>query len=247
MKFIYGRKPVIEALENNANIERIYARFGIEKHFLYKIKKISSINKIPLSVISKKKFEELQNKKNSQGIIAKLSSIKYFSLDEVITDLRKKTYPIVLMLERIQDPRNLGAILRTAACASVDAVIITSRESCDITETAIKTSAGGVFQLKICKMDNLKEAIERLKEIDFFIVCSSLEDATSYDEINYNRPIALIFGNEEKGLKTSTLKLCDVKAKIPIEGKLDSLNVSVAAGIFLYEIIRQRKTISEKE
>lgn len=240
MEYIFGRKPVLEALQKNVNVERIYLKYGIENNFLFKIKRLAFQKKIPVSLISKKKFEELEKGRNSQGIIARITSIKLYKIEEIIKDLDLSKNPVILILERIQDPRNLGAILRTAACAAVDAVAITTKESCDITDTAIKTSAGGVFQLKISKIDNINQTIEFLKNHNFFIVGSSLETAEAYDKINYNNPVVLILGNEEKGLKKSTLKLCDKIAKIPIFGKMQSLNVSVAAGIFLFEIKRQQ-------
>ena len=144
------------------------------------------------------------------------------------------------MLDTIQDPHNLGAILRTAECSGVDGAVITSHNSADITETVEKTSAGAVSHLKICRVSNLNNSIKELKDAGFWIVGSSLDTDKNHSEVDYKMPVALVVGNEEKGIRKLVAENCDFLVRIPMKGKIQSLNVSVAAGILLFEILRQR-------
>jgi len=143
----------------------------------------------------------------------------------------------------IQDVHNVGAILRTAECANVNGVIITKRNSAPLNETVAKISAGAVEHLKICQVTNLSQTIDTLKQNGYWIVGSSLENAVDYSTIDYNMPTALIMGNEQKGIRRLTFEKCDHLIKIPMEGKIQSLNVSVSTGVILFEILRQRKNI----
>jgi 23S rRNA (guanosine2251-2'-O)-methyltransferase len=150
--------------------------------------------------------------------------------------------PLVLILDSIQDPHNLGAIFRTAECAGVDGIIITINQSSPITETVEKISAGAVSYLKICKVNNLVQIIERLKKEGYWIVGSMLtSESKNYTDIDFNMPLAVIVGNEEKGIRKLVAENCDFLSKIPMKGKIDSLNVSVATGILLFEVMRQRQ------
>ena len=149
--------------------------------------------------------------------------------------------PLILILDEIQDPHNVGAILRSAECSGVNGVILTKHNSATITSTVTKTSAGATEHLKICQVNNLSQTIDELKEKGFWIVGSSLENAKNYTEVDYKIPIALIVGNEEKGIRKLTASKCDFLVKIPMSGKIQSLNVSVATGILLFEILRQRR------
>lgn len=151
-------------------------------------------------------------------------------------------FPLILILDSIQDTHNVGAILRSAECSGVDGIIITKHNSAPINETVFKTSAGAVEHVKICPVNNLVQAIEELKENGYWIVGSSLDNSTPYTEVDYKMPVALIVGNEEKGIRKLTADKCDILVRIPMKGKIQSLNVSVAAGILLFEIQRKRSS-----
>ena len=159
---------------------------------------------------------------------------KYFSLQDIIQSSKEKTYPLILILDSIQDTHNLGAILRTAECAGVDGVLITKHNSAPINETVTKTSAGAIEHLKICLVDNLVNAIKELKDNGFWIFGSYLNDAKHYDMMDYKLPAAIILGNEEKGIRKLVAENCDFLIKIPMLGKIQSLNVSVSAGILTF-------------
>ncbi len=145
------------------------------------------------------------------------------------------------MLDSIQDTHNLGAILRTAECTGVHGVIITKHNSAPVNETVVKTSAGATEHIKMCSVNNLANALKELKEKGFWIIGTSLEDAVDYTTVDYKIPAAIVMGNEEKGIRRLTADLCDTLIKIPMGGKIQSLNVSVAAGVILFEVLRQRR------
>jgi 23S rRNA (guanosine2251-2'-O)-methyltransferase len=161
-------------------------------------------------------------------------------LENIISGAKSSSNPLILILDSIQDTHNVGAILRTAECSGVNGVIVTKYNSAPINATVVKTSAGATEHVKIAQVNNLANTIKVLKESGFWIVGSSLDDAKLYTEVDFTVPIALIVGNEEKGIRKLTADKCDFMVKIPMAGKLQSLNVSVATGILLFEVMRQR-------
>ena len=240
MQKVYGRKPVLEAINSGADIEVIYVLYGQHGDSVNKIFTAAKEHGIKISQISSSKFQQIAGNLNTQGIIALKSSLKFYDLDELINESKKTEFPLLLLLDSIQDPHNLGAIMRTAECAGVDGVIITTNQSAPITETVEKISAGAVSHLKICRVNNLVRTIDDLKKKGFWIVGTSLAKSKAYTEIDYKIPVALVMGNEERGIRKLVSDSCDFLVKIPMKGKIDSLNVSVSTGILLFEINRQR-------
>lgn len=244
MQKIYGRKPVLEALKSDIELEVIYIAFGQHGDVIDQIFSAAKKRGIKITELSTQKFDILSKGQNSQGVIALKSSQKYFELDEIISESKRLKFPFLLLLDSIQDPHNLGAILRTAECAGVDGIIVTTNQSAPITDTVEKISAGAVSHLKICKVNNLVHSIEKLKKEGFWIVGSHLTaDSKNYTELDYKMPLALIVGNEEKGIRKLVAENCDFLIKIPMKGKIDSLNVSVSTGVLLFEMNRQRTLI----
>lgn len=241
MQKIYGRKPVLEAIKSGEEIEQIYIAFDQHGDVINQIFSAAKKNKIKVSQVSSAKFKEIEEGKNTQGVVALISSVKYFSLQEIINHSKKSELPFLLILDSIQDPHNLGAILRTAECAGVDGVILTTHESASINETVQKTSAGAASHLKICKIINLVQTIKELKDNGFWVAGSHLGNSKKYNEVDYKLPLVLIMGNEEKGIRELTAKNCDFLIEIPMKGKIQSLNVSVATGILLFEVLRNRQ------
>lgn len=241
MSIIIGRKPVLEALKADVDIEQIICSFGLKGESISQILNLARKKGIKIKEYSNQKFKELVQDQNSQGIAAVKSSYNYSSLQEVISKSKKSPLPLLLLLDSIQDPHNLGAIIRTAESAGVDGIVITIHNSAAITSTVEKTSAGAVSHVKIAQITNLNQTIKTLKEQGFWVVGSYLSNNTQdYTTIDYKIPIAIIMGNEEKGLHKHAAENCDFLASIPMLGKIQSLNVSVATGVLLYEIIRQR-------
>ena len=241
MNIISGRKPVLEALNSNEEIEQVYLLFGLQGNIINAIRIAAKKRGIKCNQIPLERFRTYTPDKNSQGVIALKQDFKFSSLDEILNEAKKSPLPLILVLDEIQDPHNVGAILRSAECSGVNGVILTKHQSATITSTVTKTSAGATEHLKICQVNNLSQTIDELKEKGFWIVGSSLENAKNYNEVDYKIPIALIVGNEEKGIRKLTASKCDFLVKIPMSGKIQSLNVSVATGILLFEILRQRK------
>jgi 23S rRNA (guanosine2251-2'-O)-methyltransferase len=240
MNLIIGRKPVLEALNSNDEIEQVYILFGQQGEIINAIRVAAKKRGIKCNQIPLEKFKTYSPDKNAQGVIALKQDFKFSSLDEILSDAKKKSLPLILILDEIQDPHNVGAILRSAECSGVNGIIITKHQSATITSTVTKTSAGATEHSKICQVNNLSQTIDELKEKGFWIVGSSLENAKNYTEVDYKIPIVLIVGNEEKGIRKLTASKCDFLVKIPMSGKIQSLNVSVATGILLFEILRQR-------
>jgi 23S rRNA (guanosine2251-2'-O)-methyltransferase len=240
MALIIGRKPVLEAINSGEELEQVYILHGQHGGIIDAIRISSKKRGIRCSEASSDKFRQITTNPNAQGVAAKKSHQKYFSLQEIIRSSQEKKYPLILILDSIQDTHNLGAILRTAECSGVDGVIITKYNSAPINETVVKTSAGATEHLKICMVDNLVNAIKELKENGFWIFGSYLANAKDYTLVDYKLPAAIVLGNEEKGIRKLVAENCDFLIKIPMLGKIQSLNVSVSAGIILFEVIRQR-------
>jgi len=255
--YIYGRNAVIEALNSGKEIEKIFIQFGNQGEAINKIYKLAKLAGVQCSNYDKKKFLQLENsifreigKDNSkslkdnktQGVIALMRPFELQNIDEFIskiTDLDKN--PFLIILDEISDPHNLGAIARTAECAGAIGLIMTERNSAPITPAAIKASAGALEHIPIIKAVNLITAIEKLKEAGFWVVGTDSDGKNQYTDKIYNSPTAIIIGSEGKGLRPSIAKHCDFIVKIPLMGKITSLNASVSAAIIMYEVLRQRK------
>ncbi len=240
MKKIYGRKPVLEALKSGEEIDQIYILYSQHSKPVNEIKKLAKRNGVKLSQLSQNKFNRLAGKENTQGVIAIISETKFLTLHELLEEISDVREPLLLLIDSVQDPHNLGAIFRTAEASGVNGVILTSRNTAPISDTVVKTSTGAVSYLKLCRVNNLVDTIKTLKKQGFWIVGSELGAKKKYTEVDYSGPIAVVVGNEEKGIRKLVAENCDFLVEIPMKGKIQSLNVSVATGILLFEIIRQR-------
>ena len=229
---IYGRNVAEEILKfNKKSVKKIYLQNDFSD------KKIISLlknEKLPLISKSKKDMDILANG-NHQGIILDVMDYQYYSLDDVLDDIN-----FVLILDHLEDPHNFGAIIRTAEAAGVDAIIVPQDRETLVNATVMKTSAGSLVRSKIVKVSNLVNAINKLKDNGFWVVGTAL-DGDDYREIDYSGKIGLVIGNEGKGMSPIVTKTCDFVATIPMYGKINSLNASVATGIMIYEVVRNRK------
>lgn len=237
---IIGRKPVLEALKSNQQLEKIFLLYGSSGEIINQIIGLARSRGIKVVESSSEKFNLVAGKTVHQGVAAVKSSIDYKSLEEIIQHSKKFTYPLLVILDSIQDPHNLGAIIRTCEGAGVHGIIITKHNSASINETVEKTSAGAVSHMLIHQAGNINHVIKNLKANDFWIVGAALENSKNYCEVDYKCPVALVLGNEEKGIRRLVAENCDFVVKIPMQGKIQSLNVSVSTGVILYEILRQR-------
>ena len=239
---IYGIRAIIEAIEAGKDIEKVYLKKELEGDLFKELESLIKSKRISSSYVPEIKIEKLSKGRNHQGAVAKVAPISFqdfeITINRIIKDIES---PIFLMLDQISDTRNFGAIVRTAECTGVSAIIIPKTGSAPITADAVKTSAGAIFNIPICKVDHIKDAIYYLQSCDVKIVAATEKtDNTIYD-VPLTGSHALIMGSEGRGINPSVLKIVDYKAKLPLLGKIESLNVSVATGAFLYEAIRQRQ------
>jgi 23S rRNA (guanosine2251-2'-O)-methyltransferase len=241
---IVGRNAVAEALKSGLNISKIYVLYSAHGGSLNEIFTLAKRNGVPIARADSKQFGELTSNlsrdESAQGIVATISKIKFEPLEAVIESASKSQFPLLLVLDRIQDPQNFGAILRSAAFFKVDGVIISKEQQAPVNETVIKTSAGGAFHLKIARETNLHQTIMSLKESGYWIATSAAKASLSISEMDTRVPLAIVIGNEGSGVKRILRDKSDMTFSIPQLGKIDSLNVSVATGIICYEILRQR-------
>jgi 23S rRNA (guanosine2251-2'-O)-methyltransferase len=237
---IFGTRAVIEAVEAGKDIEKIFIQKGLSNELYHQLRQALRGQAVPIQIVPAEKLKRITDK-NHQGVVAYLTEITYYSAEELLAAVFEKgKVPLVLVLDRITDVRNFGAIARGAECAGVDFIIIPSRGAAQINGDAIKTSAGALHRLKVCREDNLKVTLEYLKEAGLHIIsCHEKTDTLIY-EADFTQPTAVIMGSEENGISNEYLKRSDMQVKIPMVGKIASLNVSVATGIVLFEAVKQR-------
>ena len=238
---LFGIYPVIEALKAKQTIDKAYVQKGLQSSKIDAIVADLEALNTTISYVPLEKMEKLC-RSNHQGIILISSPIEFVALDTMVEAvLESKKTPLFLILDQLSDARNFGAIIRTAACTGVDGIIIQKQGSAPVNGDTVKTSAGAVFNVPICKVDHIKDAIFFLQGSGIKTVAATEKtDNTIYD-ISLAEPTAIIMGSEDRGVNPSVLKIVDEKAKLPMYGTIESLNVSVACGAFLYETVRQRQ------
>ena len=240
--YVYGVLPVIEALRaETRRIDKIWIADGARESRLTEIIDLCRSRSIAWSRVPRDSFtKHLEPGVNHQGVIAFASAADYVGVDEILAASGES--PLLLILDGVEDPRNLGAILRTAECSGADGVVIPERRAVGLTDTVAKSSAGAIEFVKVAKVPNLNRFIERIKELNIWVVGTSADAEMGYEEWDWTRPCALVLGGEGTGLHRLVAENCDVLVKIPMYGKIDSLNVSVAAGVILFEAKRQRSS-----
>lgn len=238
---IFGVKPVIEAINAGKEIDKLYIQRDISGSGLSELRNAIKKAKIPFSHVPIQKLNKMTSS-NHQGVVGYISPIDLVDIETLVHTLfeQGKT-PFILLLDKVTDVRNFGAIARTAECAGVDAIVVPKRESAQINGDAIKTSAGALNRIAVCKVNNLTDTVMFLQASGISVVaCTEKSDSTIY-EADYTVPTAIVMGNEERGVSNQILKIADAKGKIPMLGEISSLNVSVAAGIIIYEAVKQRQ------
>jgi 23S rRNA (guanosine2251-2'-O)-methyltransferase len=237
---IFGIRAVIEAINADKAIDKILLQKGLSNELFNQLRKALQGKEIPFQFVPPEKIKRITDK-NHQGVIAFLAEVTYYSTEDLLSQVFEKgKTPLVLILDRVTDVRNFGAIARSAECAGADFIIIPSRGSAQINGDAIKTSAGALHRLPVCREENLKTTIDYLKESGLQVIaCHEKTDKLIYDA-DLTKPTAIIMGSEENGISGEYLKRSDLQVKIPMPGNIASLNVSVATGIVLFEAVHQR-------
>jgi 23S rRNA (guanosine2251-2'-O)-methyltransferase len=239
-EIIYGTRAVIEAIRAGKEIEKIMIQSGLANDLLKELIALARENQVPYTFVPQEKLKKFTTK-NHQGVLCLIASVTYASLDNLIdrayTEGRE---PFLLILDRITDVRNFGAIARTAECAGIDGIVIGEKGSAPITSDAMKTSAGALNHLAVCREKDLKNTVRYLRENGIRIIACTEKANQSIFAIPLTGPIALIMGSEEDGISDALLRDADELVKIPMKGKIGSLNVSVATGVAIYEVVRAR-------
>jgi len=237
---IFGIRAVIEAIQNNETIDKIFVQKGLSGQLFQELQQKTKSGEYNISYVPVEKLNRLV-KGNHQGVVAKISPVQFADLaSEVEKALQQETAPLFLLLDQVDDVRNFGAIIRTAECCGVNAIIIQKKGGAPVTADTVKTSAGAIFKVPLIKVDHIKDAIFYMQGSGIKVVAATEKTDKLLYSVNFKEPTAMVMGNEGKGISESVLKLVDDKAKLPMQGSIGSLNVSVACGAFLYEVVRQR-------
>ncbi len=236
---IYGTRAVIEAILAGKEIEKIMIQSSLTNDLIKELVSVARTHSVPFTFVPADKLKRLSTK-NHQGVICLLSAVSYASLENITHGVFEQgREPFFLLLDRVTDVRNFGAIARTAECVGIDAIVISDKGNAPITSDAMKTSAGALNHVPVCRERDLKKTIKFLQESGVQVVaCTEKAHKTIYD-IEFKGPTALVMGSEEDGISDVLLREVDALAKIPLKGKIGSLNVSVAAGVAMYEVLRQ--------
>lgn len=238
---IFGIRAVIEAVQAGKEIDKVFIQKEAQGELMQELLKTLKKNNINFSYVPVEKLNKLSKFNNHQGAVASIAPVKFVSIEELVEGvLEKKEHPLFLILDQLSDARNFGAIIRTAECTGVDGIIIQKQGSAPVNGDTVKTSAGAVFNIPICKVDHIKDAVFYLQGSGITTVAATEKTENNIYDIDFTKGIAIIMGSEDKGVNPSVLKIVDEKVKLPMFGTISSLNVSVACGAFLYEAVRQR-------
>ncbi len=237
---VFGIHSIEEAIKSGQDIDKLFIQKGIDNPAIAQLINRARKEQISLSFVPVQKIDKMAQG-NHQGVLAKISPISISSLEETVEKaFSKSSSPLFLLLDEVTDVRNFGAIIRTAESSDASAIIIPKQGSAAINEQAVKTSAGAIFHIPICRVAHLKDALYFLKSYGIQFVAATEKGNKSLYSCNFKKPTAIIMGSEGKGVNKSLLKMCDVQAHLPMLGKTESLNVSVACALFLYEAVRQK-------
>ena len=239
---VEGRNSVLELLESGKDIKKLYIADGEKHGSIHKIIALAKERKVVINKVDKYKLDRMSQTENHQGVIAIVPPYEYCDVDDILELAKSKNEKaFILILDGIEDPHNLGSIIRTAETAGVHGIIIPKRRAAAVNSTVSKVSAGAVEHMKIARVNNINETIKYLKENDIWVCGTDMNTDTYYYEQDYKMPIAIVIGSEGFGMSRLVKENCDFLVKIPMKGKITSLNASVSAGIVMYEVVKQRE------
>lgn len=237
---IFGLRAVIEAIQAEQTIDKVFLQKGLKGELFLELEALLRQKGINSSYVPVEKLNRL-TKNNHQGVVAQTSAIDFHDLETLVNStLESGVTPLFLLLDQLSDVRNFGAIIRTAECTGVHGIIVQKKGGAPVNGDTIKTSAGAVFKVPICKVDHIKDAMFMLQAAGIKVIAATEKTNQTIFDVTMTEPCAIIMGSEGRGINPSVLKLADAKAKLPLLGEIESLNVSVACGAFLYEAVRQR-------
>ena len=238
---IFGIRAIIEAIKSGENIDKVFLQKGLKGDLFVELEQLLKKEQLNFAYVPVEKLNRL-TKKNHQGAVAQISPIAFYQIEDLVLNVMESgKNPLFLLLDQLSDVRNFGAIIRTAECTGVSGIIIQKKGGAPVTGDTVKTSAGAIFKIPICKVDHIKDAVFYLQASGIKVIAATEKtDCLLYD-VSFKEPCAIIMGSEGYGINPSVLNSVDEKAKLPILGEIESLNVSVACGAFLYEAVRQRR------
>ncbi|RIA10522.1 23S rRNA (guanosine2251-2'-O)-methyltransferase [Flavobacteriaceae bacterium MAR_2010_72] len=237
---IFGIRAIIEAIKSGENIDKLFLQKGLKGDLFSELEQLIRQERLNASYVPVEKLNKLSNK-NHQGAVAQIAPITFYDLENLVLNVMEsgKT-PLFLLLDQLSDVRNFGAIIRTAECTGVSGIIIQKKGGAPVNGDTVKTSAGAIFKIPICKVDHIKDAVFYMQASGIKVIAATEKTDSFIYDVSFKEPCAIIMGSEGRGINPSVLNIVDEKAKLPILGEIESLNVSVACGAFLYEVVRQR-------
>lgn len=239
---VEGRNSVIELLKSGKDINKLYIQKGEKHGSILEIIKLAKQNKVIITEMEKSKLDKMSQTHNHQGVIANVPPYEYCEVEDILELANsKKEKPFILILDGIEDVHNLGSIIRTAECTGVHGIIIPKRRAASVNSTVNKTSAGAAQYVKIARVNNINETIKYLKQQNVWIYATDMNGTSYYDEQDYDGGVGIVIGSEGFGISHLVKENCDFLIKIPMKGKINSLNASVSAGVVMYEIMKQRR------
>tara|TARA_R110002049_G_scaffold993_3_gene7181 strand:- start:59472 stop:60209 length:738 start_codon:yes stop_codon:yes gene_type:complete len=238
---IFGIRAVIEAINADETIDKVFLQKGLKGELFSELESLLNRSAVNKSYVPVEKLNRL-TKGNHQGAVAQISPIAFHDIENLVMSVTEsgKT-PLFLLLDQLSDVRNFGAIIRTAECTGVNGIIVQKKGGAPVNGDTIKTSAGAVFKIPICKVDHIKDAVFYMQASGIKVIAATEKTDNMVYDVSFKEPCAIIMGSEDRGINPSILKVVDDKAKLPLLGDIESLNVSVACGAFLYEAVRQRR------
>ena len=239
-QFIYGIHAVLEAIDAGKDIDKIFLSKTLNDETAREISDRARMLRVPVQRVPVQNIDRI-TRRNHQGVLAMMAAVTYYRVEDLVPQLFDEgENPFIVVLDGVTDVRNFGAVARTCECAGVSAIVIPDRESVSVNADAVKTSAGALNYLPVCREHNLVNAVKLLRDSGFKIVGTSDKQQLPYTQADYTGPVAIVLGAEDKGISPEIMKLCDTQVLIPEFGHINSLNVSVAGGIMIYEVVRQR-------
>ena len=240
-EMIFGIRAVIEAVQSGKDVDRVMVKRELQGELFHELQEVLALHEIPIQKVPIERIDRI-TRKNHQGVLAFMSAVTYQKIEDIVPTLYEQGInPFIVILDGITDVRNFGAIARTCEVAGVNAIVIPARGSVRVNADAIKTSAGALHRVPVCRELSIKDTIKFLKNSGIKVVAATEKAAVNYTESTLVDPVAILMGAEDVGIEPEILRICDDLVRIPVFGTIESLNVSVAAGVMLYEVIRQRE------
>ena len=239
-QYIYGKNTILEALKGKKSVYAVYIQNNAKDS---RIIELCKKKKVHVKIVDKSEFIKKLGNVSHQGVMAEIEEYRYYSIDEMLNDIPKEKKPLLLMLDGLEDPHNLGAILRTCDAVGVDGVIVGKNRSVGLNGTVAKVSTGAIDHVKVAQVTNLARTLEDLKKRSFWIVGCDLDQSQDYREIDYNMPLVIVIGSEGFGISRLVKKSCDFNVVLPMVGHVTSLNASVAAAVILYQVYNSRNPL----